>query len=114
MKTTKNYITIPLPSEFRRRNECQFRLNKIENGQRATQLCQKENQFCMNEIHFRRSQTQFHTKKSVSNLAKVIFFLAKFSFILAKYSFLESEIEIRSRDLDFHLGWQSSIPFWRN
>ena len=53
---------IPFPSEFRRRNECQFRLNKIENGQHATQLCQKENQFCMNEIHFRRSQTQFHTK----------------------------------------------------
>ena len=63
----------------------------------------KKNQFCTNEIHFRRSETQFHTKISVSNLA-VFFFLAKFSFILAKKLFHESEIEIRSRDLDFHLG----------
>ena len=66
--------TIPFPSEFGSiRNECQFRLNKTENRQRATQLCQKENQFCMSEIHFHRSETQFHTF-SVSNLAKVIFF----------------------------------------
>ena len=54
IQSSLSFETIPFP--------CQFRLNKIENGQRATQLCQKENQFCMNEIHFRRSETQFHTK----------------------------------------------------
>ena len=43
--------SIPFPSEFRR-NECQFRLNKIENRQRATQLCQKENQFLHERILF--------------------------------------------------------------
>ena len=30
-------------------------MNKIENRQRATQLCQKKNQFRINEIHLRRS-----------------------------------------------------------
>ena len=43
-----NPFSIPFLSEFGR-NECQFRLNKIKNGQRATQLCQKENQLCLNE-----------------------------------------------------------------
>ena len=59
------FLSIPFPSEFRR-NECEFRLNKIENGQRATQLCQKENQFFMNGIHFRSSETQFHTKNRLA------------------------------------------------
>ena len=42
----------------------------------------------MNEIHFRRH---------------VFFFLAKFSSIMSKF-FNETEIEIRSRDLAFHLA----------
>ena len=55
----------------------------------------------MNEIHFRRSETQFHTKKFVSNMPKHIFGKIQFH-IGEKYSH-ESEIEIRSRDLDFNL-----------
>ena len=47
----------------------------------------------MNEIHFRRSETQFTQKIDYQS-----------QFHIGEKVFHESEIEIRSRDLDFHLG----------
>ena len=79
-----------------------IRQNKIENRQRATQLCQRENQFCMNEIHFCRSETQFHTKNLFLIWQKSFF--GKIQFHIGEKIFHEREIEIRSRDLGFHLG----------
>ena len=78
--------SIPFPSEFRR-NECQFRLNKIENRQRATQLCQEENQLCMNEFISAVAKLNFTEQKSVSNLAKVIFFSGKIQFHIGEKFF---------------------------
>ena len=49
----------------------------------------------MKEIHFRRSQTQFHTEN--------LFRIWQNSVSYGRKFFRESEIEIRSRDLDFHL-----------
>ena len=80
---------VPFPSEFSRRNECQFRLNKTENRQRATQLCQKENQFCMNEFISAVAKLNL-TQKSVSNLAKFSFILAKIFFTKAKLKFVHA------------------------
>ena len=89
MEKTPADSTIPFPSEVRR-TEFQFRLNKFENRQRATQLCQKE----------------IHIKNSISHkklINKGIFF-GKIQFHIGENFFHESEIEILSRDLDFHLG----------
>ena len=63
----------------------------------------KKNQFCMNEIHFRRSESQFHTKNLFLIWQKSFSFWQN-SVSYWRQFFHESEIEIRSRDLDFHLG----------
>ena len=86
LENDKTILSKTFASEFRP-NECQFR-------QRAIQFCKKREPI----VHERNSfppSCLFHFYH--------VFFLAKFSSIMSKF-FNESEIEIRSRDLDFHLA----------
>ena len=51
----EHIYTIPFPSEFRR-NECQFRLNKIENRRSFTKIRSRDLNFHLGKVQFHFSE----------------------------------------------------------